>query len=357
MGDNGLGRHYPLLAERLPCITLGEWPTPLDDAAGLARALGLESLHVKRDDRSSPFYGGNKVRKLEYLLADALERGCDTAVTYGSVGSNHALATATFATRLGLDMHAGLVDQPASAVVTKKLRLLLRLGARVHHIANFAQSRQVCERLRESHPGGAGRVADIPWGGSNWLGATGFVAAAFELLGQLDTAPDYIYVSGGTMGTATGLTLGLRAAGTATRLVAPRAVPAGGGDGGRTLQVLEDTSRELHARDSSFPQFSDPEALLESRPEFYGTGYAVPTPASTEALELARRELGIRLEDTYTAKAFAGLIADARSGRLAGKRVVFWHTYSSAPYPEDLDSVDTAALPESLRHYLETPAT
>jgi 1-aminocyclopropane-1-carboxylate deaminase/D-cysteine desulfhydrase-like pyridoxal-dependent ACC family enzyme len=354
-GDNGLGAHYPALADALPCITLGDWPTPLDEAPALAAELGLASLHVKRDDRTSQRYGGNKVRKLEYLLADALERGCDSTVTYGSVGSNHALATAVFATRLGLESHAVLVDQPASATVAKKLRFLLSLGATIHHAQNFSQTRQVFERIRDAHPGGAAGVADIPWGGSNWLGATGFVAAAFELLGQLagTSPPDYLYVSGGTMGTATGLALGLRAAGMNTLVVAPRAVPSGGSDHSRTRLMLEETNRELRARDATFPLFTDLLANLEPRPECYGTGYAEPTAGSVEAVHMAARHLGITLENTYTAKAFAGLVADARTGRLKGKRVVFWQTYSSAPYPADLADVDTSALPSSLRHYLE----
>lgn len=352
---NGLGAHYPALADALPCITLGNWPTPLDSAPALARELGLGGLYVKRDDRSAAHYGGNKVRKLEYLLADALERGCDSVVTYGSVGSNHALATAVFASRLGLANHAVLVDQPASPTVAKKLRFLLGLGVTVHHAENFSQSRALFERIRDAHPGGAARVADIPWGGSNWLGATGFVAAAFELAQQLaDAGPAHsIYVSGGTMGTATGLALGLRAAGLGTRIVAPRAVPSGGSDQSRIRQILEETSRELHARDASFPLLPDPLANLELRPEFYGSGYAEATPGSIEAMEIAERHLDIRLEGTYTAKAFAGLIADARSGRLKGQRVVFWHTYSSAAYPPGLDSVDTSALPATLHHYLE----
>ncbi|MCC7489615.1 MAG: pyridoxal-phosphate dependent enzyme [Gammaproteobacteria bacterium] len=356
MSGNQLERHYPGLAAALPCLTLGEWPTPLEELPGLAAQLGLAALAVKRDDLSSPLYGGNKLRKLEYLLPDALASGCDAVVTYGSVGSNHALATSVFATRLGLLSHAVLVDQPPSPAVAQKLRYLLKTGAVIHAAGSFNQTRQIFERISHSHPGGPARVCDIPWGGSSWRGAVGFVAGAFELARQGADAgtppPDFLYVSGGTLGTVIGLALGLRAAGLPTRVVAPRAVPSGAGSAAHAAEQLLDTNREIHARDASFPLFDEPLANVELRPEFYGTGYAEATPGALEAIELMHGQ-GVKLEATYTGKAFAGLLADARSGRLAGKRVVFWNTYSSAPYPPDLDAVDLARLPAAFRHYVE----
>ncbi len=353
MSGNGLGRHFPALAAALPCLELAELPTPLEPAPALAATLGIGALAIKRDDRSSPLYGGNKVRKLDYLLADALARGCDSVVTYGSAGSNHALATAVFATRLGLAAHAVLIDQPPGPAVARKLRWLLHTGAHIHYASSYADSRRVAERLREHHPVAARCLYDIPWGGSSPLGATGFVAAALELVRQSDAPADYLYVSGGTMGTAIGLSLGLRAAGWSTCVVAPRAVPQGTTDVERTVRVAREANLALHAHDPAFPLFDDPLAQLELRPEFYGSGYAVPTPASDEATALAARLHGISLESTYTAKAFAGLVTDARAGRLTGQRVVYWHTANSAPYPPALNQIDPAPLPAPLRHYLE----
>lgn len=355
MSSNRLERHYPQLAAALPYLVLGEWPTPLQELPELAARLRLGRLAVKRDDLSSPLYGGNKIRKLEYLLPDALAGGCDAVVTYGSVGSNHALATSVFATRLGLLPHAVLVDQPPSPVVAQKLRYLLKTGAVVHAAGSFNQTRQIFERIRDSHPGGAARVCDIPWGGSSWRGAVGFVAGAFELAQQVrdagDPPPDFLYVSGGTLGTVIGLALGLRAAGLATRIVAPRAVPSGAASAAHAAEQLQEANREIHARDPAFPLLDEPLTNIELRPEFYGSGYAEPTPGALEAIELMR-EQGVKLESTYTGKAFAGLLADARSGRLEGKRVLFWNTYSSAPYPADLDTVDLAGLPAAFLHYL-----
>jgi 1-aminocyclopropane-1-carboxylate deaminase/D-cysteine desulfhydrase-like pyridoxal-dependent ACC family enzyme len=354
VSGNALEAVFPALAADLPYISLGEFPTPLDEAPGLAAELRIGSLAIKRDDLTSPIYGGNKVRKLEYLLADALARGCDTVVTYGSVGSNHALATAVYAVRLGLLPHAVLIDQAPSPDVARKLRYLLYLGARIHAARSFAHSREVFEHVRASHPGGIGRVCEIPWGGSNWLGATGFIAAALELARQVDAPPDFIYVSGGTLGTATGLALGLRVLGWPTRIVAPRAVPSGSGAAERLAATVAETNGELHRRDGSFPLFDAPAQNIDLRPEFYGPGYGESTPEAVEALELMRSLQGIKLEITYTAKAFAGLLTDARSGRLTGKRLIFWNTYNSAPYPEGIERVDTSTLPAEFRRYFQT---
>jgi D-cysteine desulfhydrase len=353
MSNDVLEAAFPVLAGELPRIALGACPTPIDEAEALAKELGTGTLAIKRDDLTSPIYGGNKVRKLEYLLADALACGCDSVVTYGSVGSNHALATAVFAVRLGLIPHAVLIDQAPSAYVARKLRYLLYLGARIHAARSYSHSREVSEAIRARHPGGPERVCDIPWGGSNWLGATGFVAAALELARQVSAPPDFLYVSGGTLGTVTGLALGLRVLDWPTRIIAPRAVPSGNSAGEHLAQTLAATNRELHYRDPSFPVFEEPARNIELRPEFYGPGYGEATPEALEAVQLVRDRRGIELDLTYTGKAFAGLIADARSGRLAGKRVIFWNTYNSAPYPAAIDTAETSSLPPELRRYIE----
>lgn len=356
MSGNPLALRFPTLAGTLPWLSLGELPTPLQDLPALATRLGVGTLAVKRDDLSSPAYGGNKLRKLEFLLADALATGCETVVTFGSVGSNHALATSVFAARLGLLPQVVLIDQPPSPAVARKLRHLLQLDTRIHAADSFAHARQVAERIRDTYHGGADRVCELPWGGSNWRGAIGFIAAAFELERQIDQSgeppPDFLYVCGGTLGTAIGLALGLRAAGLPTRIVAPRAVGSRANEIAHVTTQLVEVNREVHVRDASFPLFTGPMVNLELRPEFYGPGYAEPTAEAVAAIGIMQTQ-GIDLEITYTAKAFAGLVADARSGRLAGRRVVFWNTYSSAPCPAGLDRVDLTGLPPGFRHYLE----
>ena len=356
MTGNALQPAFPALADALPYISLTALPTPLDEAPALARHLGLSSLAIKRDDLTSAVYGGNKVRKLDYLLADALARGCDSVVTFGAVGSNHALATAVFAQRLGLACHVVLVPQATTPYVAATLRYHLHIGTILHAARNFSHSREFLEQIRKTHPQGPGRVCEIPWGGSNWLGAAGFVAAALELAAQIKASgvapPDFIYLAAGSMGTVIGLALGLRVADLDTRIVAPRVVPFGATAANRVVELVTEANRELHARDAGFPLVSDPGGNVELRTEFLGTGYAEATPEALEAVALMHELEHLKLETTYTGKAFAGVVTDARSGRLTGKRVIFWNTYNSAPYPAELQNIDTSALPAELEPYL-----
>ncbi len=356
MTGDTLQSAYPRLADELPHISFTALPTPLDDAPALATHLGIGALAIKRDDLTSPIYGGNKVRKLEYLLADALARGCDTVVTFGATGSNHALATAIFARRLGLACHAVLTHQAMTPYIAATLRYHLQLGTILHAARSYNHSREALEEIRRAHPQGPSRVCEIPWGGSNWLGATGFVAAALEIAAQFEAAgsppPDFIYLAAGSMGTVIGLSLGLAVAGLATRIVAPRVVPFGATAAERMKELVAEANHKLNSLDAGFPVVSDPGGNVEIRHEFLGTGYAEATPEALEAVALMQELQHLKLETTYTGKAFAGVVADGRTGRLAGRRVVFWNTYNSAPYPPGLENIDLSALPAELRGYL-----
>ncbi len=349
-----LAAAFPQLAAKLSRVALAELPTPLESAPRLARELGIGELRIKRDDLTSPIYGGNKVRKLEFLLAEARHRGCDAVVTFGSVGSNHALATSIHARRLGLGCYAVLLDQPATPQVERTLRYHLHIGTRLVHAASYQDSRRQLEAILGAHPGGRERVYEITWGGSSWLGAVGYVNAALELAAQLrgERAVDFIYLAGGTLGTVVGLMLGLRFAKLQTRVVAARVVPGGMGSADHLANLCAEANCRLHQLDPAVPLLPSPLPDLELRPEFLGAGYADVTPAATEAVAIAERLAGLHLETTYTGKALAALIADARAGRLIGKRVLFWNTYNSAPYPGHLADVTLDGLPPAFRRYV-----
>ena len=351
-----LRQFLPGLASRLPWVALGELPTPLEECPDLAAELGIGRLWIKRDDLTSPLYGGNKVRKLEHLLADARDRGCDTVVTFGTTGSNHALATSIFAQQLGLHCHAVLMAQPITPYLEPTLRYHLHVGTELHLANGYEDSLRVAERIRNSHPRGAERVYEISWGGSSWLGTTGFVGAGIELVRQFEAnarpLPDFIYLAGGSMGTALGLALGLRLMGCASRIVIARVVPGGPASAERLVAMMRATNSELHALDPDIPLLDDPMAGIELRGEFFGTGYACATPEAEAAVALFSRFAELRLETTYTGKAVAALVADARAGRLVNRQAVFWNTYSSASKPAALADVDLDALPGAMREQL-----
>jgi D-cysteine desulfhydrase len=350
-----LAARYPAVARALPWVPLGSFPTPLSPAPALGTALGCPSLYLKDDGRAAPVYGGNKIRKLEYLLADARTRDCDAVVTFGAAGSNHVLATAVHARALGLRCHAVLTPQPPTTAVGDTLRWHTLLGTTLHAAEGHAGSLAAAATIRANHPGGADAMAVIPWGGSSPLGVVGFVAAAFELAAQLAAqglaAPQAIYLPLGTMGTVAGLALGLRLAGLPTRVVAVQVVPDVVASSAGLAALFVAANRFLAGLDGSVPLLADPLATIELRSDQLGDGYAIPTPAAAKAVALAA-DAGLKLETTYSGKALAALAADAgRYPRGAGP-VVFWVTCNAQPKPAGLTTTDTTAIPPELRHYL-----
>jgi len=349
-------RRFPQLAVRLPWQALADLPTALESAPRFGAALGIPSLLVKRDDLSGQPYGGNKVRKLEYLLGDALARGCDAVLTFGAAGSNHVLATSIYARQLGLDCHAVISDQVQTPWVADTLRWHLQLGTQLTPAASYTQMLETAVTIRAQHPGGAERLYEIPWGGSSPLGTLGFVAAGFEIAAQLADLgleePARIYLACGTMGSVAGLVLGLYLAGSDATVVGVPILPQERVTALAVGTLCKAAHQEMQQRDVSVPPCPDLLPRFEFRSGYLGTGYAEVTPEGLEAMQLASDLAGLKVETTYTAKALACLIADARSGRLAGGTPVFWQTWNSQPKPPGLAQVDVARLPGALRKYL-----
>jgi D-cysteine desulfhydrase len=337
-------------------FALAALPTALEPATRLGAAIGAPNLLAKRDDLAGAVYGGNKVRKLEYLLGDAIARGRDAVVTFGAAGSNHALATAVYAKQAGLDCYAVLTDQIMTPWVANTLRWHCLLGTRIVPAAGFVECQAEAARLRASHPGGPEKLYEIPWGGSSPLGSLGFVDAGAELAAQLNaagvTSPVRVYLPCGTMGSVAGLLVGLGIARVPATVVSVKVVPQNVVDGAAVLRLAASVCDLLPA--GTAPSLDDLAAHLEFRAEFAGQGYAMPTPECVEAVALARDEESLKLDTTYSGKALACLVADARSGQLAGATPVFWLTWNSRAYPAGLGSVDTSWLPATLRKFLPT---
>jgi len=349
-----LFERYPGLREKLPLIELAILPTPIQAMEQLAREIGVDNLLVKRDDISAQLYGGNKVRKLEFLLADALAGGNGAVLTYGGAGSNHALATALYAKQSGLDCHAILTREPATEAVAKKLLYHLDLGTRLESADTMPAIRAATERILASH----GSVYEIPFGGSSWRGAAGFVNAGLELaeqiaLGEL-SPPDFIYLAGGTLGTAAGLALGIRLCHLPTCVVVVQVTADAFGGPDVLARLFSDTNTELHRLDSQVPILDEPLKQVEMRKEFLGEGYAQVTNEGRAAIELLQQTQDIALDTTYTAKAMAALISDARAGRLDSRQALFWNTYNSRPYPERTGNGSWRDLPKAFHGYFNS---
>jgi 1-aminocyclopropane-1-carboxylate deaminase/D-cysteine desulfhydrase len=304
---------------RRPRVALTGPPTPLEPALRLSRELGVE-VWLKRDDVGTLGLMGNKVRKLEFTLGEALDQGAESVITLGAPQSNHARATAAAAARLGL--HAVLVmggERPAGAP-SGNLLLDALFGAEVI-FAGTEDWAQLAERVQDLAEGRAGTYT-LPAGGSSPVGALGFVAAYSELLAQLedmDVHPREVYHASTSGGTHAGLMAGHALAGRGPRPVGfdvGQIVP----DARGLVAWLANEAGALLGADLAL---RSEDARLDLSQ--LGDGYGAFTAAGIEAIGLLARSEGVLLDPVYSAKGMAGLVADARAGRVEGP-VVFWHT-------------------------------
>ncbi len=331
-----LFQRFPRLAEAVAWQPIGEWPTPVSAAERFARAHGLASLHVKREDLSHAACGGNKVRGLEFLLGDAVRRGIQTLVVFGAAGSHHICKTAWHARRLGIDTVALIVRQPEADYVARNLAAGRAVGA-THIPANMATlGLKIGWQLLKCRVGPNRRAAVlVPPGGSSVLSCLGHVNAAFELKQQIDAGqlppPDAIYFALGSLGMAAGLALGCQLAGLRARLVGVTVSYRWYCTARRWARFARRTCRLMRRLDASVPDVRiDPEQLTVIHSAL-GDGYARPTP---EGRTLARQfeDLErIRLDPTYTAKALAGAMQHIRSNGLERAAHLFWQSYHEMP--------------------------
>jgi 1-aminocyclopropane-1-carboxylate deaminase/D-cysteine desulfhydrase-like pyridoxal-dependent ACC family enzyme len=360
-----LFKQYPALEEKLPYISLCDLPTPVQKLEKAGEALDLQHLYIKRDDLSGQVYGGNKPRKLEFLLGEAKRIRARKVLTFGGAGSNHALATALYAQKAGMKSISVLMDQPNAHYVRKNLLMSHYAGAELHLCgagleSSFAIPRVVLNTLGPVMKHGIinGRFPmQIPAGGSSPLGIIGFVNAAFELKEQIENGempePERIYVAAGTMGTSAGLMLGLRAAGINCKVVAVRVVSEKFTNINGMVSLVEQTNSLLHSLDPSFPPYTFTGRDVEIRHGFYGWRYAIFTPEGIEAVAFLKEKEDIELEGTYTGKTFSALIDDAKHVHLKGTATLFWNTSNSRDLTAVISDIDYHKLPRSFHRYFE----
>lgn len=318
-------------ASSLGHVAIATLPTPAERLVHASGSTGAE-VWCKRDDLTAPRYGGNKVRKLEWLLGDARDRGCDCIVTTGALGSHHVLATSLYGAEQGFEVHAVVFPQPWTDHVDENLRADLRAGATLYPAKSYAgvaaRLASVAARLRMK----GRRPYVVGPGGSSPVGALGYLEAGLELSAQIDAGelpePEAIYIAAGSGGCAAGVAVGLAAAGLTIPVVTVRVTHRVAINRPLLGQLVRRTVGLVRNRDPQFPSVTR-EALRLLRVESHhlGDGYGVATEAGERATRLAGRD-GLPLDPTYTAKAFAALVADAE--RDAVRRPLFWQTLSSA---------------------------
>lgn len=309
-------------ANDIAALALGALPSPVEELDRLREALRVtQKILVKRDDAIPFGFGGNKVRKLAIVVADAVAAGADALITIGGIQSNHARATAATAAKLGLECHlianGAKPERPTANALLDSL-----LGAQIEYVDartdRIPGMHRVAERLRAAGK----QPAEIPLGASTSAGAIGFVRAVGEML-QQGVRPDVIVHATSSGGTQAGLVAGCALHGLSTRVIGVSADdPAAGVE--QTIRSIINGMSELLGEPLADIARDIP---IEVDDTFVGGGYGVPTAASIEAQQLAARTEAIFVDHTYTAKALAALIAYARDGRIpADATVLFWHT-------------------------------
>lgn len=326
------------LFEKLPKANLGFFPTPFYRLDRLSEELGV-NLYIKRDDFTGMnLFGGNKVRKLQYLMGDAMKRGCEYVFTFGATQSNHAMQTAAVCRRCGLKpvLYLVAIVKPDAADVRANLLLDRILDAEVHIVEIMegeteeeaearaaALARDHMDRLNAE----AGRTVcyEIPMGGASPTGSVGFIEGYVELeeqMTELGIRADYIFHATGTGGTMAGLAAGRNLMGAETEIISINVSAKDAEYPERTARLANESLKLIGAGITV-----DADRDIHTDLNYYLPGYEIPNEAASEAIKLLAVKEGLLIDPVYTGKAFAGMVDYIRTGKVpAGSCVVFWHT-------------------------------
>jgi D-cysteine desulfhydrase family pyridoxal phosphate-dependent enzyme len=322
------------LLGRLPRVTLGFFPTPLHKLDKLSAEYGV-NIYLKRDDFSGiSLFGGNKIRKLEFIFGDAIKIGCDTVFTYGATQSNHAMQTATAARKCGFNPVLYLVSlvEPSADDMRGNLLLDTILGAEIHivpangELLGAANQRSVTlakERMGELEKAGH-RCYDIPPGGANNIGSCAFIGGFMEMYKQMDVLgkhPDYIFTATGTGGTMAGLVAGKALLEIDTNIVG---IIVGPKPDSYADQIALLATKALEYITANIQVGTD--SFLIDR-NYFAPGYEMPNEDANNAIKKLARTEGIFTDSVYSGKAFSGMLDYIKTGKVSqGSNVVFWHT-------------------------------
>lgn len=332
-----------------PTAGISNLPTPIKPLKQIGKTFEHDHLFIKQDNLSSSIYGGNKIRKLEFLLGEALAENRKAVITYGATGSNHALATAVSCRKLGLNPISILCPQKPTDHVQKNLLMQQAVGAELILCPNYTDFPQATRIAVQQH-----KLIDgiepyiIPAGGTNAIGSLGFVQAALELAkqipDQLPAVPDVIYIPMGTGGTHAGLLVGLKLAGLETRVEGIRVVDPEFRNETHIKQLCDDLCTQLQIK----PIINESDIII--RNEFFGDGYGMSTFEAKEAVHQFKQLENIYLETTYTGKAVAALLQDLQSGALKNQTVLYWNTLNSQDFSAEIAILDFHELPKDFHN-------
>jgi D-cysteine desulfhydrase len=312
---------------------------------------------VKREDKSSSTYGGNKVRKLEWVLADAGTQNRKTLITVGGSGSNQVLATTIYGRKLGFRVVGLVFDQPNADYVRRNLLLDHHYNAELHYAPNMPVE-LLLFGLTYAWKGLRGEKSYyVPGGASSPVGNMGYVNAAFEIKDQVERGempePDYVLATAGSLGTASGLQMGFKLAGMKARVAAVRVSMPWYITAGKFASMMGNINAFMRKADPSVPEVKQkPEGLIMLG-DYLGRCYAAFTPECVSIIKTVKELEGLTLDPTYTSKALHGGLDWLRSRGEQDKIVLFMDTYNSVDLTPNIVGADYKELPKSLHKYFE----
>lgn len=357
MADNyqqpQLFNNYPELTKKIRYLPLGDFPTPVHQL----KNLGFNNLWIKRDDLNSSIYGGNKIRKLEFILAEVKKRNKKRIVTTGGTGTHHGLTTTIFAKQFGIDVTLLLYDQPYSNEVRHNLLLLAKQQVKIVHCKTLLKTMFCYLLLR--------RMIDpfayfLYPGGSNVFGTLEHVNAIFELKTQIESGllpkPDVIFCPLGSNGTMAGLILGCALSKLDSKVIGVRVTPPKLGffqvcTDHTVMKSAKDTYQLLRQNCRDLPGVNLQTPSIDGR--YLGNGYGYKAERCAETIEMINKNEGIQLDPTYTAKTFSAVRDFCSSPKNISKMVLYWHTYRSIDTSHLTAKEDYLKLPATLQHYFK----
>jgi D-cysteine desulfhydrase len=333
---------FPALRDRVPFVPLADLPTPLQRLERLSAEAGAE-IWAKRDGLTHPVYGGNKIRKFEFVFGDVLRKHATVVLTGGGLGSHHTIATAVIAHQFGLQPVCSYYCQPITKEVRHHLRISSPLGIDAHFCGDYVG---LAVSFAWQYVRWLMRTGRPPYfiypGAPGTLGMLGYVNAAFEIRTQLEQMgtpePDAVFAAAGSCGTFAGLLLGAHLAGLRSRIVGVRIIEEDVANRPKIARMVNKAARYLRQRDGSVPPVELAAEDVDMLDDYLGPGYAHPTEEAVQAVEWAARAERLPLETTYTGKTMAALLDYARQH--PGARVLFVDTFAESPQLQEGDYRD-----------------
>ncbi|MFX0122227.1 MAG: 1-aminocyclopropane-1-carboxylate deaminase/D-cysteine desulfhydrase [Candidatus Hodarchaeota archaeon] len=347
-----LFEEFPGLDGVIPWTSLVNTPTPVKNLEKLENHIKTDiPIWIKQDNLTSGIYGGNKVRKLEFIIADALEKKKETIATLGGLGTNHGLATTIFSREKGLNVVLYLINQPITIHVLDNLKLDYYYGAELKYVKNYwgvGVHFYLLDRLKRK------RTYWLPAGGSTPVGILGYVNAVVELKQQIEEGklpePKQIYVAAGTTGTMAGIELGVQLTNLQTQVIGIRVTDKMAATSRKVKNLIKSAIKILQ-KDSKLKNFHyRPKFRLID--QYFGGKYGRVTPEGLKAVEIMKKTENVLLETTYTGKTLAALLDHIKVAKTKDP-LMFWNTYNSVDLSTIADQVNYQQLPSEFHHLFE----